>query len=115
MMLAGTDPGLRRKRVQAILESLGLEDRAHHRPDQLSGGQRQRVAIARATVMKPTLLLADEPTGNLDPANKERTLEALLRACDRTDATLVAVTHDHDLVPRFGRVIDFKTLGAAVS
>jgi len=104
MMLAGTDPGLRRQRVQAILESLGLEDRAHHRPDQLSGGQRQRVAIARATVMEPTLLLADEPTGNLDIHSGEEVM-ITLEALNRGGITLLVVTHDPDIAARARRHI----------
>ncbi len=104
MMLAGIDPGLRRKRVQAILESLGLEDRAHHRPDQLSGGQRQRVAIARATVMEPTLLLADEPTGNLDIHSGEEVMTTL-EALNRDGITLLVVTHDPDIAARARRHI----------
>jgi len=104
MMLAGTDPGLRRKRVQAILESLGLEDRAHHRPDQLSGGQRQRVAIARATVMEPTLLLADEPTGNLDIHSGEEVMTTL-EALNKGGITLLVVTHDPDIAARARRHI----------
>ena len=104
MVLAGTDPGLRRKRVQAILESLGLEDRAHHRPDQLSGGQRQRVAIARATVMEPTLLLADEPTGNLDIHSGEEVMTTL-EALNKGGITLLVVTHDPDIAARARRHI----------
>jgi putative ABC transport system ATP-binding protein len=104
MMLAGIDPGLRRKRVQAILESLGLEDRAHHRPDQLSGGQRQRVAIARATVMEPSLLLADEPTGNLDIHSGEEVMTTL-EALNRDRITLLVVTHDPDIAARARRHI----------
>ncbi len=69
LVLAGVDKTERKRHVLETLESFGIGDRVHHRPDQLSGGQRQRVAIARATIMKPTLILADEPTGNLDRAS----------------------------------------------
>ncbi len=93
LLLAGVDPRQRRQRVAAALEALGLGDRAHHKPDQLSGGQRQRVAIARATVTRPGVLLADEPTGNLDHragAEVIHTLEGL----NREGITLIVVTHD---------------------
>jgi putative ABC transport system ATP-binding protein len=93
LVLAGIPPRERRARVLPVLASVGLTARAEHRPDQLSGGQRQRVAIARATVMEPGLILADEPTGNLDRASGEeviRTLEAL----NAKGLTLVVVTHD---------------------
>jgi putative ABC transport system ATP-binding protein len=79
MTLAGIAPAERRERVNAVLDSLGLSDRAHHRPDQLSGGQRQRVAIARATVMNPSVILADEPTGNLDSKSGQDVLGILER------------------------------------
>jgi len=93
LVLAGLAPRERRPRVERVLDSVGLTPRAHHRPDQLSGGQRQRVAIARATVMEPGLILADEPTGNLDRSSGEevmRTLESL----NAKGLTLVVVTHD---------------------
>ena len=108
LILLGIPVGERRARVAAALADLDLGPRAHHRPDQLSGGQRQRVAIARATVMRPPLLLADEPTGNLDRASGEqvmRILEALVAA----GRTLILVTHDQDLgrrAPRQIRMLD---------
>ena len=76
-------------------------------PDQLSQGERQRVAVCRALLVNPPLLLADEPTGNLDPANKQRVLDTLFELVEDSEATLVTVTHDRELVPRFDRVIDF--------
>ncbi len=98
MVLAGVEPVERAARVHEVLESLDLLDRAHHRPDQLSGGQRQRVAIGRAVVMQPSLLLADEPTGNLDQhAGAE--VVALLERLNAAGITLVVVTHD----PTIGR------------
>ncbi|MGB5198879.1 MAG: ABC transporter ATP-binding protein [Sedimenticolaceae bacterium] len=98
MMLAGADPRARGARVHEVLESLDLLPRAQHRPNQLSGGQRQRVAIGRAIVMQPALLLADEPTGNLDQhAGSE--VVALLESLNASGITLVIVTHD----PAIGR------------
>ncbi len=96
LILAGVTPSERRQRVHDALEPLGLLDRAHHRPDQLSGGQRQRVAIARATIMQPTMLLADEPTGNLD---KHSGLEVIqtLEALNRKGIILLVVTHDPEI------------------
>jgi putative ABC transport system ATP-binding protein len=104
LLLAGVAADERRRRVGAIMASLGLTERAHHRPDQLSGGQRQRVAIARATITEPGLILADEPTGNLDHrsgAEVMRTLEAL----NERGITLMVVTHDPDLGARARRQI----------
>ena len=104
MMLAGIDPAERNKRVTEALQDFGLQDRAHHRPEQLSGGQRQRVAIARATVMRPALLLADEPTGNLDHATGEEVVR-LLEKLNSQGVTLLVVTHDQSLGARAPRQI----------
>jgi putative ABC transport system ATP-binding protein len=97
-----------RQRAVDLLDSVGIGDMADRYPDQLSQGERQRVAVCRALLVNPTLLLADEPTGNLDPANKGRVLDILIDYADDNDATLVTVTHDSDLLERFSRVIDFK-------
>lgn len=102
LMLAGIEPKERHQRVHQVFEALGMVDRAGHRPDQLSGGQRQRVAIARATIMQPAMLLADEPTGNLDKSSGDdviRTLEAL----NQRGIILIVVTHDPEIGGRAGR------------
>jgi putative ABC transport system ATP-binding protein len=93
MMLAGIAPKERAARVTQALRDYGIADRAGHRPDQLSGGQRQRVAIARSTIMQPALILADEPTGNLDRATGDDVVH-LLEALNARGVTLIVVTHD---------------------
>ena len=102
LVLAGIPPEERRPRVKAILEDYGLSDRAHHRPEQLSGGQRQRVAIARATVTQPKVLLADEPTGNLDRTSGHEVIE-ILENLQQQGITLIVVTHDPELGQRANR------------
>jgi len=104
MVFAGVERRARRDRATAALEAVALADRADHRPDQLSGGERQRVAIARATVMGPRLLLADEPTGNLDSTSGRQVLEVLQRM-NRAGLTLVVITHDPDVGALAGRII----------
>ncbi len=104
MTLAGVAPQERRRRVTDVLRSLGLADRGRHRPDQLSGGQRQRVAIARATVMRPAVILADEPTGNLDTKSGREVLQILEQLNDR-GMTLIVVTHDSEIGDRARRRI----------
>lgn len=94
------------KRARELLGLLGLSDRLNHRPMELSGGQQQRVAIARALANNPPLLLADEPTGNLDSEASEVVLEALRAVWRETGTTVVLVTHDHDLAARMGRVME---------
>jgi putative ABC transport system ATP-binding protein len=102
LILAGVPPQQRKERVTKLLQSYGLTDRADHRPDQLSGGQRQRVAIARASVMQPSVLLADEPTGNLDQATGKEVM-ALLEQLVGQGVTLILVTHDPALGQRATR------------
>ena len=102
MLLAGIAPAERRKRSVALAERLSLVDRLAHRPAELSGGQRQRVAIARAMVMQPALLLADEPTGNLDSHSGAEVVE-LLEELNREGLTLLVVTHDAALGARARR------------
>jgi putative ABC transport system ATP-binding protein len=107
MMLAGVPPAERAKRVAQALDDYGLTDRSHHRPDQLSGGQRQRVAIARATIMQPAMILADEPTGNLDRATGEEVIR-LLEELNTSGVTLIVVTHDAALGKRARRRLDME-------
>jgi putative ABC transport system ATP-binding protein len=95
-----------RQRAKDLAVELGVADKLSRYPGHLSQGERQRVAIGRALVTQPTLLLADEPTGNLDPRNKQRIVDLLLHQADQRDLTVVMVTHDHGLLDRFERVID---------
>jgi ABC-type lipoprotein export system ATPase subunit len=101
-----------RSRALALTERMGIGNRVSRRPRHLSQGERQRAAVCRALLPEPALLLADEPTGNLDPANKARVLDLLFEEVERRGTTLVAVTHDHDLLHRFGRVVDFRAFSA---
>ena len=105
LMLAGMAPAERTTRVAALLAELGLSARANHRPAELSGGQRQRVAIARAMVTQPRLLLADEPTGNLDSRSGEEVIALLEHLNRERGVTLVVVTHDERIGARAGRRI----------
>jgi putative ABC transport system ATP-binding protein len=107
MLLAGVAPRERRRAVDAILERLSLADRAGHLPNQLSGGQRQRVAIGRSIVMKPDLLLADEPTGNLDSQSGAE-VTALLEELNRDGITLLVVTHDAQIGRRAARRLGMR-------
>ena len=112
MVLAGVSTASRRKRAREVLESMGLGERLDHRPDQLSGGERQRVAIGRAIVMHPRVLLADEPTGNLDSHSSKEVIDILHRL-NRDGLSLLVVTHDPEigsqarrrLAMRDGRII----------
>jgi putative ABC transport system ATP-binding protein len=104
LILAGIPPAQRQARVAELLENYGLSDRADHRPDQLSGGQRQRVAIARATSMRPAVLLADEPTGNLDQTTGKEVMSLLEQLLEQ-NVTLILVTHDPLLGKRAGKQV----------
>jgi len=104
LILAGVEPSERKPRVHEALAALGLSDREKHRPDQLSGGQRQRVAIARATIMRPGVVLADEPTGNLDRSSGKEVVH-ILEDLNNKGMTLIMVTHDPDLGSRASRKI----------
>ncbi len=104
MLFAGVPRTERRQRAEQAIAAVGLTERTRHRPEELSGGQRQRVAIARAMVMEPALLLADEPTGNLDRASAREVIE-LLETMNRRGQTLVLVTHDPDVAARARRMV----------
>jgi putative ABC transport system ATP-binding protein len=107
LLYTGTARRARKARARAALERVGLGHRLTHTPDQLSGGERQRVAIARAVVGEPPLLLADEPTGNLDSRSGESIIE-LLYALNASGTTIVVITHDHDLAQRLPRQIALR-------
>jgi putative ABC transport system ATP-binding protein len=96
--------------ARALLEDLGLGDKLGRFPSQLSQGERQRVALCRALVTRPAVVLGDEPTGNLDPVNRDRVIDSLLEYGRETGAPVVVVTHDHELLPRFDRAIDVTEL-----
>jgi putative ABC transport system ATP-binding protein len=102
-----------RERAAELGRQMGIEDKLHRRVDHLSQGEKQRVALCRALLPSPGLVLADEATGNLDPRNKEHILELLFASIKAHNATLLAVTHDHDLLPHFDRVVDFSNFRSA--
>lgn len=107
LIYSGVPARLRRERAMPVLEQVGLSDRMHHKPTELSGGQQQRVAIARALVNKPPLLLADEPTGNLDSRSGSEVLD-ILTGLNRRGVTIMIVTHDKDVAARCKRIINLK-------
>jgi putative ABC transport system ATP-binding protein len=107
LVYAGLKSSLRKELALEALERVGLTDRAHHRPNELSGGQRQRVAIARALVVKPRILFADEPTGNLDTKTGEGIL-SLFRTLNDDGATIVMVTHEYDVAMHSRRVVHIR-------
>ena len=105
MVLSGLNPKERKERVDNALARVSLTDRADHRPEQLSGGQRQRVAIARSIVMEPDVLLADEPTGNLDSGSSKEIIK-LIEELNKGGLTLIVVTHDIEMGSRSDRLIE---------
>jgi putative ABC transport system ATP-binding protein len=107
LVYMGLERAERRERALAALTRVGLADRAAHKPGELSGGQQQRVAIARALVTEPALLLADEPTGNLDSVSSNELLE-LMSDLHRAGRTIVLITHDHEVAARAERVIQIR-------
>jgi ABC-type lipoprotein export system ATPase subunit len=95
-------------RAKKLADEMGIADKLKSFPEKLSQGEKQRAAICRALLTEPKLILADEATGNLDPENKIRILDLLFGNVEKNNTTLLAVTHDHDLLPKFDRVIDFR-------
>jgi len=108
LMLNGTKPAERKARVNEMLEAVGLSDRAHHRPDQLSGGQQQRVAVARALSIRPTVVLADEPTANLDTENGKQVMDIMAKLNKETGTTFVFATHDPRVIKYASRVVTLR-------
>jgi len=108
LLLGGNGTGERQARVNDLLGSVGLADRAHHRPDQMSGGEQQRVAVARALATHPSLILADEPTANLDTANGEAVMQTMARLNKETGVTFVFATHDPRVIKFARRVITLR-------
>jgi putative ABC transport system ATP-binding protein len=108
LLLAGTKKAQRRERANELLEAVGLTDRARHRPDQMSGGEQQRVAIARALAIDPVLVLADEPTANLDTENGRQIMEIMQRLNEQTGTTFVFATHDPRVFPFARRVVEVR-------
>ena len=100
-----------RSRAAKLAQDMGIGDKLKRPANDLSQGEKQRTAICRALLPRPKLILADEATGNLDPVNKSRILDLLFRSVEDHDTTLLAVTHDHELLPRFDRVVDFRDFG----
>ncbi len=107
MMYAGKPAAERRKKAEEALERVGLTDRAKHKPNELSGGQRQRVAIARALVNSPAIILADEPTGNLDSKSTFEIID-IFKGLNAEGATIVMVTHEPDVAAHTKRIVTFK-------
>lgn len=108
LLLNGKSPAQRKERVMDLLKGVDLTDRAHHRPDQLSGGQQQRVAVARALATNPTVILADEPTANLDTTNGEQVMEIMKKLNQETGVTFVFATHDPRVIKYATRVVTLQ-------
>jgi len=108
-------PGVDREFARALLKRVGLEDRLRHYPRQLSTGQQQRVAVARALANRPKLVLADEPTGNLDRRNATEALALIRETCREVGAALLLVSHDDTTLAQFSQVIDFAEINRGIA
>ena len=108
MLIAGVATKERENRARALLEMVGLADRLHHRPDELSGGEQQRVAIVRALANKPSIVLADEPTGDLDSKTGKEVVQALRDLSNREGATVIVVTHDPIVASMTSRIFEMR-------
>ncbi|MFN2228937.1 MAG: ABC transporter ATP-binding protein [Anaerolineae bacterium] len=108
LLLIGEKAGERRARVKELLEAVGLSARARHRPDQMSGGEQQRVAIARALATHPVLILADEPTANLDTENGRQVMEIMRHLNEETGTTFIFATHDPRVIPFAQRTVELR-------
>lgn len=108
MMVAGVPKKKMQERTRELLEIVGLIDRANHRPDELSGGEQQRIAIARALANQPSLVLADEPTGDLDTATGSEVMEVLREMSKREKVTVIVVTHDLGIAEMADRILEMK-------
>jgi lipoprotein-releasing system ATP-binding protein len=108
LMVGGMARKTARVKAEELLETMGLADRSHHQPGQMSGGEQQRVAIARALVNDPRLVIADEPTGNLDPATTDRVFQSLIRMARSEGAAVLVATHNMSLIQHMDRVLTLK-------
>lgn len=108
LMLGGMEPSGAADKAKGLLEDVGLGERTHHRPDELSGGQQQRVAIARSFANDPDIILADEPTGNLDTKTGEQIIEMLSNLSKKHSVTIISATHDHKMLAVSDRVISIR-------
>jgi putative ABC transport system ATP-binding protein len=105
LLLNNAPANERKERVMGLLDAVGMADRAHHRPDQMSGGEQQRVAIARALAPRPSMVLADEPTANLDTANGQQAMEIMQNLNEQTGTAFIFATHDPRIVAFARRVV----------
>ncbi|MFA6134244.1 MAG: ABC transporter ATP-binding protein [Phycisphaerae bacterium] len=108
LLFSGMDNHAAEQRAKVVLGEVGLEHRVHHRPDEVSGGQQQRIAIARALAMEPSIMLADEPTANLDLHTGEEIIQTLRNLCDHHGVTVITATHDHKMLDKSDRILWIK-------